>query len=170
MNWAAFSWSTFIPKAVMLNINETKGTHWGGSHRKIEWLKSQARSDFKDSAMGMQDRVRVEARISYPDRIARDVGNYYPTLKAYVDGLVDVDPVTKLGRGMLPDDSDVFLDGPFLQWSGEKCRVSNMFLIDITVTPLNRRILPADAVGPKLQAKLALIAESRNSEGQPVVL
>lgn len=34
----------------------------------------------------------------------RDVGNYYPTIKACLDGIVDA--------GILPDDSDAYVVGP----------------------------------------------------------
>lgn len=49
-------------------------------------------------------RVHVLAVLCFPDRRRRDPHNYYPTLKALVDGLVDY--------GLVPDDSHQFLVGP----------------------------------------------------------
>lgn len=49
-------------------------------------------------------RARVEFEFAYPDRRRRDRHNLAPTVKAFMDGLIDA--------GLLPDDSDRFLDGP----------------------------------------------------------
>lgn len=48
--------------------------------------------------------ARVEFEFAYPDRRRRDRSNLAPTVKAIMDGLIDA--------GLLPDDSDRFLDGP----------------------------------------------------------
>lgn len=48
--------------------------------------------------------ARVEVEFAYPDRRQRDRSNLAPTVKALMDGLIDA--------GLLPDDSDRFLDGP----------------------------------------------------------
>ena len=48
--------------------------------------------------------ARVEVEFAYPDRRRRDRSNLAPTVKALMDGLIDA--------GLLPDDSDRFLDGP----------------------------------------------------------
>lgn len=50
------------------------------------------------------DRAHVTVTIRFPTNHRRDVGNYYPTAKAIVDGLVDA--------GVLPDDNDEHLTGP----------------------------------------------------------
>lgn len=49
-------------------------------------------------------RAHILATLRFTDRRRRDGHNYYPTLKAVVDGLVDY--------GLLADDSSKFLDGP----------------------------------------------------------
>jgi crossover junction endodeoxyribonuclease RusA len=49
-------------------------------------------------------KAHILAELRFPNRIRRDAHNYYPTLKAIVDGLVDY--------GLLPDDSTEYLDGP----------------------------------------------------------
>ena len=48
--------------------------------------------------------ARVEVEFAYPDHRRRDRSNLAPTVKALMDGLIDA--------GLLPDDSDRFLDGP----------------------------------------------------------
>lgn len=48
--------------------------------------------------------ARVEFEFAYPDRRRRDRSNLALTVKAIMDGLIDA--------GLLPDDSDRFLDGP----------------------------------------------------------
>lgn len=51
-------------------------------------------------------RARVVCEIAYPDRRRRDLHNLMGTIKPMVDGLIDA--------GLLPDDSDKFMDGPHL--------------------------------------------------------
>lgn len=52
--------------------------------------------------------VHLLAVLSFPINRNRDVHNFYPTLKALVDGLVDY--------GLVPDDSHHFLVGPDLRY------------------------------------------------------
>lgn len=49
-------------------------------------------------------RAYILAELCFNDRRHRDPANYYPTVKAAVDGLVDA--------GVLPDDSQDYLVGP----------------------------------------------------------
>lgn len=51
--------------------------------------------------------VHITVLVRFPTNHRRDVGNYYPTAKAIVDGLVDA--------GVLPDDNDDHLTGPDLR-------------------------------------------------------
>jgi crossover junction endodeoxyribonuclease RusA len=53
------------------------------------------------------DRAHIVATLHFTDRRQRDPHNYYPTIKAAVDGLVDY--------GLLPDDSSRYLIGPDLR-------------------------------------------------------
>lgn len=48
--------------------------------------------------------AHITVAIRFPTNHRRDVGNYYPTAKAIVDGLVDA--------GVLADDSDTHITGP----------------------------------------------------------
>ena len=49
-------------------------------------------------------RAQITVYVRFANNIRRDVGNYYPTAKAIVDGLVDA--------RILPDDNDRHLIGP----------------------------------------------------------
>ena len=53
------------------------------------------------------DRAHITVAIRFPTNHRRDVGNYYPTAKAIVDGLVDAQ--------LLPDDNDTHIIGPDLR-------------------------------------------------------
>lgn len=52
--------------------------------------------------------VHVVAELRFADNRRRDPHNYYPTLKALIDGLVDY--------GLVPDDSHQFLVGPDVRY------------------------------------------------------
>jgi hypothetical protein len=52
-------------------------------------------------------KAHLVATLHFTDRRHRDTHNYYPTIKAIVDGLVDY--------GLLPDDSSLYLSGPDLR-------------------------------------------------------
>jgi Holliday junction resolvase RusA-like endonuclease len=47
-------------------------------------------------------RVHITAELCFPDNRRRDAGNYYPTIKACIDGIVDA--------GLIVDDSDKYVD------------------------------------------------------------
>jgi len=53
-------------------------------------------------------RVHIVAELRFADRRRRDPHNYYPTLKALIDGLVDY--------GLVPDDSHQYLVGPDVRY------------------------------------------------------
>ena len=52
----------------------------------------------------LHESARVIVAVRFPTNHRRDVGNYYPTAKAILDGLVDA--------GVLPDDNDQHVTGP----------------------------------------------------------
>jgi crossover junction endodeoxyribonuclease RusA len=69
-------------------------------------------------------RARITVAIRFKDNIRRDVGNYYPTAKAIVDGLVDAN--------LLPDDNDRHLIGPDMR----RHIPNGSPLVTVTITPL----------------------------------
>jgi crossover junction endodeoxyribonuclease RusA len=68
--------------------------------------------------------VHIVVSIRFPNNIRRDVGNYYPTAKAIVDGLVDA--------GVLPDDDDKHVVGP----DNRREYPNGPARVTVTITPL----------------------------------
>jgi hypothetical protein len=52
-------------------------------------------------------RAEIVVEVRFPDSRNRDVGNWYPSAKAAIDGAVS-------DAGLLPGDDDAHLAGPFL--------------------------------------------------------
>lgn len=96
------------------------------------------------------DRVHLLAELRFPDNRRRDPHNYYPTLKALVDGLVDY--------GLVPDDSHQFLVGPDLRY-GPRCERPG--LIALTVTDLGEPVVSLPA------AQVAALDKIRDQIGDP---
>lgn len=69
-------------------------------------------------------RVHITVAIRWPDNIRRDPGNWYPTAKAIVDGLVDAE--------LIHDDSDTYVVGPDLR----RERPNGPARVTVTITPL----------------------------------
>lgn len=79
---------------------------------------------------GLQ-RVRVFMRFHWhaPNR-RRDVGNWMPTAKPIVDGLVDY--------GLVPDDSNKYLEGPFLL-AGKESSPELVTWVDVIIENLDEQ-------------------------------
>lgn len=95
----------------MLNANDRD--HW----RVTSPIRKNWRE--KGELLGIKARVKdlgwqhaqIDAYIHRPISSRSDAGNFYPTVKPIIDGLIDA--------GLLPDDNDDHLAGPFLH-KGEK--------------------------------------------------
>jgi len=97
------SWSLTIPQAAKwLNANDTTQARFRAAAIR-EWRKA-AHWAAKAERLPHLHRAHIIATLHFTDRRRRDSGNYYPTLKAIVDGLVD--------HGLLDDDSHQYLIGP----------------------------------------------------------
>lgn len=68
------------------------------------------------------DQAHVTVGIRFPTNHRRDVGNYYPTAKACLDGIVDA--------GLLIDDSDQYVTGPDMR----RIRPNGTPLVVVTIT------------------------------------
>ena len=158
------AWSVLIHKDMVLNANATKGKHWGASSPQIADLRTLG--IVQSRRLPRFDRVRCDVTVSYPDRVERDAMNLYPTMKAYVDGLVNCTPGTRQGRGILHDDSDFYLEGPFIRWSGKRSTSSRHFEFRIVLTPLEPLEWDRDAVG---KAALARMDAALQGVGYPTV-
>lgn len=89
-----------------INVNQRQ--HWAPRARLTRaWRVAgfmAARSAMLDGLPQMK-RAHIEARISFARAHSGDVANWYPTIKAVLDGVIG-------DAGLLPDDSDAHLIGP----------------------------------------------------------
>lgn len=129
-------WDQWIHKSLVLNQNSLP--HWG----KGNPIKRDLKLLGKAAGRALHKRftkVRLEVTVSYPVAWNADAANYYPTMKAFVDGMVDKPPTVKgqkqlPARGILIDDSDEFFDGPHLTGSGERSGRKDFFLFRCALT------------------------------------
>lgn len=88
------------------------------NHRRDRRAETPDRRTWRDTAgwharaakIPPLERAHITAWLHFGDKRRRDPANFYPTIKAVVDGLVDV--------GLLPDDDDKHLIGPDLRRGG----------------------------------------------------
>lgn len=103
-----FEFEMLVHKANILNSNDR-----GHTKAKMNEVRTLRQLGIIESRkLPMYRRVRCFVEVSYPDRRHRDASNLHATLKPLVDGFVNK------GAGMLPDDNDRYLSGPFPEWSG----------------------------------------------------
>lgn len=144
MTSEAVTWEVDIHEANVLNSNDRPG-HWSERSGPTQVVRTLGRAQSK--RLGRYERVRVGVEVSYPDRRIRDAQNLYNTMKAYVDGLVDG------GKGILPDDNDLFVSGPHLDWSGKMSGRPGWFRFRVTLTPLPALAVDKAALAPSLWKK-----------------
>jgi hypothetical protein len=89
----------------LLNANDRP--HWSKRNRITGQLRSDAHVMARYLKIPRLARARIDAIYEPPDARRRDAGNWYPTYKALIDGVVDA--------GVLPDDDHTHLDGPFMR-------------------------------------------------------
>lgn len=96
-------WRVEVPlpwkKRPWLNSNDRD--HWGRRKDLSSHYRGKACQEAKARDIPQLDRAIVEAYLAFGDNRRRDAHNYWPTVKACVDGLVDA--------GVLPDDSDKYI-------------------------------------------------------------
>jgi hypothetical protein len=110
------------PAAMLLSANDRR--HWRTRSRLTRHWRGLAmvmcRSAINRGELRRVDSARIDVWFSFPTNQRRDVGNLYPTVKACIDGFVDA--------GLMPDDDDSHLDGPFLH-RGEQGPCSMRFVV-----------------------------------------
>jgi hypothetical protein len=119
-------WNLYLHESNHLNANQR--LHWRPENDRKAVLRALGRAHGRP--LGKHEKVRFEVEVSYPRKIKRDVNNLQPTMKYYIDGLVDG------GKGILPDDSDEYVVGPFMTASGQPCERPYHYLFRITMTDL----------------------------------
>lgn len=112
------------PPAELLNANQRY--HWAKKAKLTAAWRAMAHDHAAYNAdHGIRyERARVVFAIRFPTNHRRDVGNFYPTAKACLDGIVDA--------GLLPDDSDAHVLGPDMR----RHIPNGSPLVTITITPL----------------------------------
>lgn len=107
-------------------INANDRLHWSGKSLKTRNLRSLA--GWKARSVGLVKCKRATINVYVATSQNRgDVANWHPTVKALLDGLVDY--------GVLPDDSDKFLSGPFLHRDARRAQ-SGCVEFRVVVTPM----------------------------------
>ncbi|HET8681270.1 MAG TPA: hypothetical protein VFM54_05280 [Micromonosporaceae bacterium] len=97
---SARSWTVEIPApAPWLNANGRRDRR--GLAPIVKLWRDAAHTYARKAKVPKLGRVRVEACLRWADRRTRDAHNYYPTVKAAIDGLVDY--------GVVDDDRDAHL-------------------------------------------------------------
>ena len=100
---ASRSWRVEIPApAPWLNAN-SRTDRRGQTPNRRAW-RDAAHVYARQARLPKLGQAHITAVLSFRDRRRRDPHNYYPTIKAVVDGLVDY--------GVLDDDSSEYLIGP----------------------------------------------------------
>lgn len=129
-------WDCWIHESNILNLNHTY-KHWSHKRSRIDACKGMG--IVKSMQLDRYNKARMDVVVSYPKLYNADVANYAPTMKAYVDGLVNIPPTRKgvpkqPAKGILEDDSDEFFDGPHLTPSGERSGRPGWFKFHIILT------------------------------------
>lgn len=93
-------------------LNSNDRDHWRVTSPIVKQWRTGAseQAAATDLPKGLA-RVRIDAAIIKPRAGRYDAGNYYPTAKAIVDGLIDY--------GLCADDSNDYVEGPFLTDGGK---------------------------------------------------
>lgn len=95
------------------SVEVLKPAEWLSSNQRGRWMVHAGDTRaWRDSGGWSAQRAKVPpmerayilAEFRFRNRIRRDPANYYPTVKAVIDGFVDVD--------VLPDDNSLHLIGP----------------------------------------------------------
>jgi len=116
---SARSWTVTIP-APTVWLNANRRSHWRQWAEDVKTWRHAAHVYAQQAKLPSLDRIHIGATLHFPDRRKRDAHNYYPTLKACVDGLVDY--------GLIADDSTEYLDGPDIRMGDHEPGANRLIL------------------------------------------
>lgn len=135
----AEEWGVWIHGSNILNSNDRK--HYQTTKPIKQTLR--ALGSAKHREIGKQyGRLRMDVEVSYPPASTPDCANLVPTMKSYIDGMVSPHGRRTAGAGLLPDDSDKYLLGPFLTPSYHRSGRPGWYLFHIRLTELDPWVLP----------------------------
>jgi len=102
-----------VPAAWVLNVNTRRYNRWQTRRVAISNIRQLAGVSMRNVMRNsrpqidpIHELVRCDATLTFRSRTRRDVANWYPTVKAAVDGVVDA--------GFLDDDDTTHVDGPHM--------------------------------------------------------
>lgn len=126
---AVRQWTVTVPApAPWLSANER---HKRRPDKVIRLWRDAGLVHAKAAKLPRLRRVHILAYLRFTNNRNRDVHNYYPTLKALVDGLVDYH--------LVPDDSHLYLVGPDLRY-GPTCANHAIGEVVLTITDLDAAV------------------------------
>jgi len=91
-----------LPRAAALTANQRP--HWRKKAALTRDLRTRGRLAWLYAGLAPMDRAHLVVTLAWHDARRRDPGNWAPTVKALVDGMVDA--------GALPDDDNAHFIGP----------------------------------------------------------
>lgn len=106
------TWTLLMPYAEKM-LTSNQRLHWRPEHQIRQQLRTDAVMTARAKRLPRLQRAAI-FYVLHPRSISRsrDPGNWAPTAKAYVDGLVTPNPHRPLERHLLPDDDHEHLLGP----------------------------------------------------------
>ncbi|MBB4902545.1 hypothetical protein [Streptomyces griseomycini] len=106
------TWSLLMPYAEKM-LTSNQRLHWRREHEIRKQLRADATSLIAAHRLPRLQRAAIFYVLHpRPLKRSRDPGNWSPTAKAYVDGLVTPTPERPSERHLLPDDDHEHLLGP----------------------------------------------------------
>lgn len=84
-------------------LNTNKRLHGRAAAQTVKAWRDAGNTHARAAKLPALGKARITATLHFTDRKRRDDHNYFPTVKALIDGLVDY--------GLLPDDSREYLLG-----------------------------------------------------------
>ncbi|MEU5748201.1 hypothetical protein ABZ804_22015 [Streptomyces sp. NPDC047726] len=106
------TWTLLMPYVEQM-LTSNQRLHWRPAHTIRRQLRGHAVQMAQAERLPRLERAAI-FYVLHPRSIARsrDPGNWSPTAKAYIDGLVTPNPDRPLERHLLPDDDHTHLEGP----------------------------------------------------------
>lgn len=99
------TWTLAMPAGMKLLNSNDRPSHWGsGRNDPVHALRLDAARLARHLKIASLSRARIVCYVCMPEGRRFDPGNFYPSAKPCVDGLVDA--------GVVPDDSYRYVTGP----------------------------------------------------------
>jgi hypothetical protein len=131
-------WTVMIHSSNILNSNDRK--HFQVTKKIKQTLRALGAA--KSRELPRYPRMRMDVEVCYPPESTPDHANLVPTMKSYIDGMVSPNGKREKAAGILQDDSDKFLLGPFLTPSFWRSGRPGWYLFRIRIVELEPWALP----------------------------